>query len=94
LPVTTDCDAGVADNEKSGGPVTLKVTFAVWVSAPLMPVMVSTYEPTAAVPLLTFRVEVPVVGLGVKLADAPAGSPVRLSVTDPAKPFWGVSVTV
>ncbi len=39
-------------------------------------------------------VAVPVAGLGVNVAVDPAGWPVRLSVTDPLKPFVGTIVTV
>lgn len=74
--------------------VMFSVTVVECVSEPLVPVMVKVYDPTAAVPELTVRVELPVVGLGLKLALAPEGTPVILSVTAPEKPFCGVSVTV
>jgi hypothetical protein len=44
--------------------------------------------------VLIVSVDVPVAGLGVNVTVDPAGWPLRLSVTDPLKPFAGVIVTV
>src|ERR1035438_230542 len=69
---------------------TLRVTLAVWVKLPLVPVMVSGYVPSGVVELVvTVSVEVPdpVTVAGEKLAVAPAGSPLALSVTTPLNPF-------
>ena len=44
--------------------------------------------------VLTVSVDAPVVGLGVNVTVEPDGWPLRLSVTDPLKPFVGVIVTV
>jgi hypothetical protein len=74
--------------------VMVSVTVVEWVRAPLVPVIVSVYEPKAAVPVFTVNVELPVVGLGLKLALAPDGTPVTLNVTDPVNPLSGVSVAV
>ena len=40
MPMVTLCDAGVAVSEKSGGPLTTKVTLAEWFKLPLVPVTV------------------------------------------------------
>ena len=44
--------------------------------------------------VFTVSVEVPVVGFGVNVTVEPEGWPVRLNVTDPAKPFTLLTVTV
>jgi len=44
--------------------------------------------------VLIVSVDVPVAGLGVNVTVDPDGWPLRLSVTDPLKPFDGVIVTV
>src|ERR1039458_3905754 len=69
---------------------TVRVPLAVWVKLPLVPVMVSGYVPSGVVELVvTVSVEVPdpVTVAGEKLAVAPAGSPLALSVTTPLNPF-------
>ena len=55
---------------------------------PLVPVTVKTYEPAGVVELVvTVRADdAPVVGLGLKLPAAPAGSPLIDSVTEPVNP--------
>lgn len=62
---------------------------------PEVPVTVTVAVPVVAV-LLAVRVKtlVEVVGLVPKLAVTPAGSPEAESVTDPVKPFSGVTVIV
>ena len=77
---------------------TLSVTEVVCDSVPFVPVMVSV-ELAAGVALevVTVKVELPVlpvIVLGLKLAVAPAGSPVTLSATLPVSPFTAVLVTV
>jgi hypothetical protein len=43
---------------------------------------------------VTVIVEDPVVGFGLNVAAAPAGSPLELSVTEPVKPATGFTDTV
>jgi hypothetical protein len=76
--------------------VTTSVTDVVCVNDPLVPVIVSGNVPVAVVDVvLTVSVDVfPVVGVGLKLAVAPAGSPLAENATDPAKPPLLVIVTV
>lgn len=72
---------------------TVSVTVAVWIKAPLVPVIVSVEVPTEVVEVVvTFRVEVAVAGFVVKEPMAPVGSPLKLSVTCPVKPRIGVIV--
>lgn len=76
---------------------TVRVTFAEWDKLPLEPVMVSVKVPVAAeVVVVTFKVEepAPLMEAGVKLDDAPDGSPVTLSATVPVKPFSAPVLTV
>src|ERR1019366_4457064 len=77
FPTTTVCELGVAVRLKFGGgwvAATVKLTLAVWVKLPLVPVIVSVDVPE------------PVTVAGEKLAVAPAGNPLALSVTAPLKP--------
>ena len=77
--------------------MTTSVTVAEWDKLPLVPVMVRVKVPVAAeVFVVTFNVEepAPLIDAGVKLADAPDGSPVALNATVPVNPFWAVVVTV
>jgi hypothetical protein len=84
---------GLPETVKSGGggcALTTKLTVVVWLSAPLVPVIVSVDVPTGVLPLVvTVNVEfpVPVTVTGEKLAAAPVGSPLALSVTAPVNPF-------
>jgi hypothetical protein len=100
LPATTVSVLGVAVSVKlAGGGVasTASVTLVVCFRLPLVPVMVSGYVPTEVVELVvTVRVvlPVPVTVAGEKLAVAPAGSPLALSVTTPANPFTAPTLTV
>src|SRR5262249_14145401 len=90
-------EVGEADSEKSGttGAFTVSVRVVVWVSAPETPVMVNVTVPVAAV-LLAVRVSVlaEVALVGLKLAVTPEGSPLTDRLTDPAKPFNGLTVMV
>src|SRR5262245_62860622 len=76
--------------------VTTRVARAVLVRLPLTPLIVSAKVPAGVLVLVvTVSVdEVPDAGLGEKLAAAPAGRPVKLRVTAPAKPPVWVIVTV
>jgi hypothetical protein len=67
------------------------------VRLPEVPVIVTvTGPPTVAVPeaVRVSTLVLAVVGLGLKLAVTPLGSPVAASVTPPVNPFAGVTVTV
>jgi hypothetical protein len=89
-PAFTGCELGLAETVKSGEPVTVKVTMAVCVSAPLVPVMVSVELPDAVLAVVvTVSVELPVplTDAGLNTAVAPGGSPLTLRFMLPAKPF-------
>ena len=76
--------------------LTTSVTVAECVRLPLVPVIVSGYVPAAAVPVATVSVEVPdaVTEAGLNVAVAPAGTPLTLNDTLPAKPFIALTVAV
>ena len=98
LPAVMVCEAGVALTEKSPttGAVTTRVTEAVCVVVPLVPVMVNGKLPVGVVLLVvTVSVELPDVSdAGLKLPVAPAGRPLTLRLTVPVKPPDGVTVAV
>lgn len=73
----------------------VRVTVVVWVSVPLVPVMVTAVVPTVAV-LLAVKVTtlVPVVGLVPYVAVTPLGRAELDSVTAPVNPPEGVTVIV
>ena len=75
--------------------MTVRVTEAVCVKLPEVPVMVIVKPPTAEV-LLAARVSllVPVVLEGVRKAFTPLGKPDAAKLTLPVKPFWRVTVMV
>ena len=79
-------------------PFTNKVTVAVCVRLPLVPVIVTVYVPVSVlVPVVTVIVllpEPPLTGLGLNVALAPKGSPLALKVTLAAKPLSAVTVAV
>lgn len=75
---------------------TVKVTLAVWLSPPLVPVIVNGKLPEG-VELVVEIVRVdpdPFTEDGVKLAVAPLGSPLAVNATWPLNPFNGDSETV
>ena len=79
------------------GALTTKVTVAVWLRLPLVPVIVSVELPVGVVlAVVTVIVEEPevVTDEGLKLAAAPAGNPAALKLTVPVNPFNGATVTV
>jgi len=87
-PAETLCEAGDAEMAKSPtiGAVTTRVTDALCVSVPSVPVIVNGYEPAAtAVVVETAIVVVPevVTVVGVKVALAPVGNPATLNETVP-----------
>jgi hypothetical protein len=98
LPWITVADAGVALTEKSGaaGGFTISVTEAVWLSVPLVPVIVNEKLPAGVVlAVVTVRVDEPeATEAGLKLAVAPVGNPLTLKLTVPVNPPEGVTVTV
>jgi hypothetical protein len=70
--------------------VTASVAVVECVRLPLVPVIVSVDVPTGVLPVVvTVNVEfpVPVTVAGEKLAVAPVGNPLALSVTTPVNPF-------
>jgi hypothetical protein len=93
VPAITVRVLGVADIVKSGGggcAVTTRLTVVVCVRLPLTPVIVTVDVPTGVLPVVvTVNAELPdpVTVAGAKLAVAPAGSPLALSVTTPVNPF-------
>jgi hypothetical protein len=100
FPTVTDCVEGLAVIVKSGGggcAFTTRLTVAVCVTLPLVPAIVSVDAPTGVLPVVvTVSVELPdpATVAGEKLAVAPAGSPLVLSVTTPLNPFNAPTVVV
>jgi hypothetical protein len=95
LPCVIVTLPGEADSPKFGAALTVRETEVVCVRLPDVPVTVTVAVPSAAV-LLAFNVNVlvPVVGLVLKAAVTPLGSPEADNVTLPVKPLDGVTVTV
>ncbi len=86
---------GVAAIEK--GPTTTSVTVALWVTPPVMPLIVSWKLPVGVEAVVdTLSVVDPEVATepGLKEAVAPVGSPVTLNATTPVNPVAGVTVAV
>jgi hypothetical protein len=77
--------------------VTDSVTVVACVKLPLVPVIVNVDVPTGVLPVVvTVSVELPapVTVAGEKLAVAPAGNPLALSVTTPVNPFKAPTLAV
>ena len=90
LPITVPCPTKSILITFALVVVTTRLTVAVCVVLPLVPVIVTVDVPAGAVlAVVTVSVEVPdpVTVAGEKLAVAPLGNPLALSVTTPAKPF-------
>ena len=91
----TVCEDGEAEMEK---PFTNKVTVAVCVRLPLVPVIVIVYVPVGVlVPVVTVIVllpEPPLTGFGLNVGFAPDSPLVALKVTFPVKPLSAVTVAV
>jgi hypothetical protein len=91
---------GLADIVKSGGGAcafTTKLTVVACVKLPLVPVIVNVEVPTGVLPVVvTVKVELPapVTDVGEKLAVAPVGNPLALSVTTPVNPFNAAMLAV
>ena len=98
-PCVTVTLFGDADRLKSGvgAGFTVSVTLLEWVVLPLVPVMPMVKVPEGVVlPVVTVRVEEPepATEAGLKLAVAPAGSPLALKLTVPLKPLTAPTVAV
>jgi hypothetical protein len=91
-------EEGAAEMLKSGTGFIVSETGAVWESVPLVPVIVRLNVPAVVeVVVVTVIVLVPappVMGDGLKLAEAPAGRPLAARLTAPVKPFRAATVTV
>src|SRR5579859_755985 len=77
--------------------LTTSVTEAECDKLPLVPLMVSVYVPAAVellVETLSVDVPAPLTEAGVKVAVAPAGTPLTPSDTAPVKPFTALTVAV
>jgi len=92
LPAITVCPLGLPATVKSGGgggALTTKLTVVACVKLPLTPSIVNDDVPKGVLPVVvTVSVELPapVTVPGEKLAVAPAGTPLALSVTAPVNP--------
>src|SRR3981081_301561 len=78
------------------GGLTTRVTPALWLRLPLVPVMVMANEPVAAVDVvLTVSVDVPLplTEVGLNEPEAPAPNPAALRLTVPVNPFTAATVT-
>ena len=99
LPAVTVWVAGAAASEKfaCAAAFTVKLTVALWLKLPLVPVMVSV-EVAAGVELPVAIVSVddpePLTDAGLKLAVVPLGNPLAASVTAPVNPFCAATLTV
>jgi hypothetical protein len=96
-PCVTDNVPVVGESEKVGAAATVSAIVVVSVSEPETPVMVIVTGPPTVAVLEAVRVntlESVVVGLGLKLAVTPLGSPVAERVTPEANPLAGVTVMV
>ena len=79
---------GDTDRVKFGGGFTLRVTVAVFVKLPEIPVMVTMAVPVLAVPLaVSVKVLVAVAGFGLNVAVTPLGRPDTDKATLLLKPF-------
>src|SRR6267154_5133517 len=75
----------------------VSATVVAWVTFPLTPLSVNVEVPTGVLPVVvTVNVELPapVTVAGEKLAVAPVGNPLALSVTTPVNPFKAAMLAV
>jgi hypothetical protein len=96
-PWAMDNVPAVGESEKVGAAATVSASVVVSLSEPEVPVMVTVTGPPTAAVLEAVRVNtlvLAVVGLGLKLAVTPLGSPLAESVTPEANPLAGVTVMV
>jgi len=97
LPAATPADCGETAMVKSGVALTTRLTAAVWFKLPLLPAIWRVEVPPgveAVVVTVSVELPAPLIDVGLKLAVAPAGNPVRLSATVPLNPFTAVVDTV
>lgn len=97
VPWLSDRLAGLAARENPGitGALTVRLTDAVCVSVPLVPVTVMLVVPVVAVlDAVKVSVLLPLVDAGLKLAVTPAGKPLVERATLPLNPPRGVTDTV
>jgi hypothetical protein len=94
-PWLVDCELGATATVKPGcaAAVRTRLAEAVWLSVPLVAVIVSGYVPVAVV-LVVVTVKVdepePATDVGAKEPLAPVGNPLTLNDTFPVKPLLGV----
>jgi hypothetical protein len=84
----------VAAIEKSAARLNVKVAVEVWVSDPLMPVIVTLSVAALAEEHEKVAVPEPVMLLGVIAPQVNPAGTVSVNDTTPAKPFWAVTVIV
>ena len=80
-----------------GGTLTIRVTLALWLRLPLVPVMTTVNGPVAAklvVVTVSVDVPLPLTDAGLNAPEAPTSRPVVARLTEPANPFCPVIVTV
>src|SRR6266567_5606155 len=77
-------------------PATVQVSGMLWLKVPLAPTIMRAYVPAAAVPGSSVSLDdaPAATGLALKLAVAPAGSPLAASAMFPAKAPTGATATV
>ena len=96
-PAVTLTLAGDADRLKvgTGAAFTVRLTVAVWLKLPELPVIVTVAAPVAAVPLaVSVSVLVVVAEVGLNEAVTPLGRPEADRLTPLLNPFTGVTMTV
>ena len=92
MPWATVWLVGNGVRPKSGA-FTTRVTVAVCVKLPLVPVIVTVYVPVGVVvSVVSDRVELEPAGFGLKLVPTLLGRPLAPRVTCPENPFSGFSV--
>jgi len=99
LPTVTVRVPGLPEIVKSAGgdAFSTKLTVVVCVTLPLTPLSVNVEVPTGVLPVVvTVNVEfpAPITVAGEKLAVAPVGNPLALSVTTPVNPFSAAMLAV
>src|SRR5271166_1942933 len=88
---------GAADNVKSGGAVTVRLTVVVCTNAPEVPVMVTVVGPPTVAEALAVSVRtlLVLVLVGLNEAVTPVGRvEVTAKLTEPLKPLVGLTVIV
>jgi len=95
-PCRTETLPGFANSAKFGGLLTtVSAIGVVWMSEPLVPVIVTVAGPTAAVTeAVNVTTLVPVVEAGLNTAVTPVGKPLAVKATVPVNPFRVATVMV